>query len=324
MRGFTAIVGQSKVVQTLVTVLESGNIAHAYLFAGPRGTGKGTVADIFARALNCEAEVKPCDKCPSCKKALHQNHPDIIYVQPDGASIKIQQARQMQKMAYTKVYEGRRKVFIIDDAHKATIQASNSLLKLLEEPPENVVFILLSDNCAAIPATVLSRCQRVNFSQMDKKEIGRLLVTQGFTREKAQLAAAVSGGSFGEALKIVNDESLGLVREQAVNFLQAAFSRDYFRVYKLIDVIDKEKTDIAQLLRQILLLLKDIYIRKLGGPEELIVNIDILAALQAVNINQDKLNEGLDLVEKAVEYQRRQANTKLLLDTIGVGLAKLA
>jgi len=323
MQGFSEVRGQSGAVEVLKSTLESGRIAHAYLFSGPRGVGKGLTARCFARGLNCEAEsARPCNRCLPCQKALNGNHPDIMYLQPDGNSLKIEQVRRLQKGVFNRAFEGKYKVFVLEDAHKATIQAANSLLKVLEEPPEGCVFILITENAQALPATVLSRCQRVNFAPLDKEVMRELLFTQGYSPEEAEVAINLAQGSMGQALELMGNPKLSLARQSALDFIEGAFAKNYFRRYKVIESLDKEKIDSQLFVDQLISLLRDLFLLNSGAGEK-IANADLTYTLQAVSVTRDMVKTALAQVLEAGEFQRKQANTKLLFDVLGNRLARL-
>ncbi|MDA8442507.1 MAG: DNA polymerase III subunit delta' [Peptococcaceae bacterium] len=319
MSDFSRVVGQTAAVKVLRHVLNTGKAAHAYLFTGPSGVGKRLTAAIFAQGLNCENKLnKPCGVCLSCQKSLHDNHPDVVKLKPMGQSFRIEQVRQLQKLAHTKVYEGEYKVFILEDMHKATLQASNSLLKILEEPPGNAVFILITENPQAIPATVLSRCQKINFAPLASATIQTVLERHGYSGERVPLAANLAFGSLGHALEIVEDEQLFKARNYAFQYLQGALSKDYFRIYKAIESYEKDKLDMGQFLEQLLFLLRDAFRRDIGVLEQ------EAELAQALNLSQSSLQQALQFVLVADEWKRKQANNKLILDVLGLRLANLA
>ncbi len=175
---FIDIIGQEHVVQTLQGALSSTNVGHAYLFTGPRGTGKTTMARLFAKALNCmnRIDTEPCNKCDNCVAITHGNSLDLIEI--DAASNRgIDEIRGIRESAQVSSSGGRYKIFIIDEVHMLTTAAFNALLKILEEPPANVVFVLATTEVHKVLDTILSRVQRFDFRLLTQKQIVDTLQT---------------------------------------------------------------------------------------------------------------------------------------------------
>ncbi|HHI67957.1 MAG TPA: DNA polymerase III subunit gamma/tau, partial [Planctomycetes bacterium] len=199
---FEEVVGQEGVTGTLVQGLKSGRIAHAWLFAGPRGVGKTTTARILARALNCEKgpTPQPCGVCPVCKDFLAGRDPDVEEI--DGASNRrIENVRELRERVSYMPLRGSYKVFIIDEVHMLTREAFNALLKTLEEPPPHVVFILATTEPHKVPETIRSRCQVLTFHRIGPKEIAARLGQICEAEKKkipaevlSEIAASVRGG----------------------------------------------------------------------------------------------------------------------------------
>lgn len=172
---FDEVVGQKPIIQTLKNAIVQNRIAHAYLFCGPRGTGKTSIAKIFAKMLNCEDESnKPCGKCTNCKMVQNGSHPDIIEI--DAASNNgVDEVRNLiDKVKYAPM-QGKYKVYIIDEVHMMTTGAFNALLKTIEEPPAHVVFILATTEPNKVIPTIISRCQRFDFNKVSQKDIEKRL-----------------------------------------------------------------------------------------------------------------------------------------------------
>lgn len=205
---FKDVVGQEHVTKTLQNAISTGRIAHAYLFSGPRGVGKTTVARILAKAVNCMKGIspEPCEECNTCREITAGRSIDVIEI--DAASNRgIDEIRELRESVKFAPVSGRYKVYIIDEAHMLTIEAFNALLKTLEEPPEHVIFILATTEPYKIPATILSRCQRFDFRRLNRSEIvGRL-------REMAK------SDSFS-----IDDDSLFLIAESADGSMRDALS----------------------------------------------------------------------------------------------------
>lgn len=164
---FNDVPDQNRVKKILQGAIKNNRVANAYLFIGQDSTFVNFVAKTFAQALNCEGEVADsCGECLSCRKITKEVHPDIIMIYPNGENIKIERIRELRSIARYGPVEGKWKVAILKDADKMTIEAANSFLKVLEEPPSHVVFILVTSKEEAIPKTIISRCQRIIFGEM--------------------------------------------------------------------------------------------------------------------------------------------------------------
>lgn len=192
---FEQIIGQERAKALLKSALSSKRVAHAYLFAGPSGSGRREMAQAFAQALFCErGGTDSCGECLECRKVLHGNHPDLHVIAPDGATVKIDQIRTLQReLSYRSVQAGY-KIYIIESAETMTVQASNSLLKFLEEPPSPVVAILLAPSAQAVLPTILSRSQLIAFASGDREALETVLVKEGKPPLLARAAVNLASG----------------------------------------------------------------------------------------------------------------------------------
>ncbi|MGG4398439.1 DNA polymerase III subunit delta' [Paenibacillus thiaminolyticus] len=192
---FQQIIGQERAKTLLQNGLRSGKVSHAYLFSGPKGTGRLQTAITFTKALFCEnATDDACGECLSCRKIEHGNHPDVHVISPEGQSIKIDQVRELQReFAYRTQAEGR-KVYIMEQAETMTVQAANSLLKFLEEPMSPIVAILITDNGQAMLPTIQSRSQWVPFTPPDPQIIYNALIEEGCSALLARAAVHLVNG----------------------------------------------------------------------------------------------------------------------------------
>ena len=178
--------------------------AHAYLFTGPRGTGKKSVAMLLAQTALCKAGDPPCGVCGPCKRVLAGSHPDVHMLEPEHGKrdISVGVMRDMLEQVEIRSFEGGLKFFIIPEADRMNPQAQNALLKTLEEPPEGVVFILVTDKPSTLLPTVVSRCRMVRFHPLTTEACAKRLRELGFSAEKADVFAKLSEGCVGQALEM--------------------------------------------------------------------------------------------------------------------------
>ena len=202
--------GHDETIGRLRGVIDRSRPAHAYLFFGPRGVGKAKTALAFAAALNCTQGVVACGVCESCRAIQNHTHPDVHFIEPDGAhEILIAQVRELIHAVNMKKSPGNYKVAIIDDAHLLRQEAANALLKTLEEPHEGIIFVLVATSVARMLATIASRCQRVVFGALAPATVRAILVDDhGIDPATAGLAARLAHGMVGEAIELASSELL--------------------------------------------------------------------------------------------------------------------
>lgn len=210
MHGLETLVDQQRPIRILTTFLKEGTLPHALLFTGIKGVGKESAALGFAMALNCEAKqpteregAGPCGICPSCRKIESGNHPDIIHIKPTGSLIRIARIRELCRTLALKPYEARMRVVIVSDARALNPEAGNAFLKVLEEPPDRTVLILITEQTSDLLPTIVSRCHRIQFRPISQKNLEGLLTEKTeITAQEAQALAGMANGSFSRALEM--------------------------------------------------------------------------------------------------------------------------
>ena len=280
---FEDVAGQEHIITTLRHAVEEDRIAHAYLFCGPRGTGKTTIAKLLAKAINCTGEVKPCDECENCKEITLGNHPDVIEI--DAASNNgVDEVRNLiEKVKYAPT-QGKYKVYIIDEVHMMSTGAFNALLKTLEEPPAHVLFILATTEPHKILPTIISRCQRFDFTKLSQEDMihrmKEVIEQENYQcdDDALQMIAKLADGGMRDALSILeqclayNDQHLtvqdvnhiyGIVSlEKKIDFLKILLSKDMQKALSLLDEMKVNGIDIKRLTLDLVDILKDIVIYK--------------------------------------------------------------
>jgi DNA polymerase-3 subunit delta' len=245
---FHEIIGHKEIIKALSSSLTSGKVGHAYLFVGPEGVGKKTLARAFARRLFCrEPDLSPDCECRQCRKLRENVHPDLIKVVPSGGStVKIEQLRELQRQAYLSPVEGRYKIFFFPETEKLTDAAANSFLKILEETPPGVVFLFIAVRADYILPTIRSRCQVYNLFPVPAPEIAVWLEKRGIPAAEAERRAVDSHGSPGLALRETVEASV-----ENVPGLTEVLGRDLIHLLKLANELDgKDRRQSLAMLRQ--------------------------------------------------------------------------
>ena len=339
---FEDVRGQQHIVKTLKNQLNNGRIGHAYLFCGTRGTGKTTVAKIFARAVNCEHPVdgSPCNECETCRQILSGNSVNVIEI--DAASNNgVDNIREIREEVKYRPTEGKYRVYIIDEVHMLSTGAFNALLKTLEEPPEYVIFILATTEVQRIPITVLSRCQRYDFKRLTLQElidqVSDLLKAEGVEAEEAAIRyiAQKADGSSRDALSLLEEcisfnfgevltyekvlDVLGAVDQTVFSeLLKAVLSYDMQKMVQLIDDMLYSGRDLNQFVLDFTWYIRNLLLIQTENPGEEVLGVSRenlqLMQQEAVLMDIDQAMRYIRILSELSNALRTSPSRRVLLE----------
>ena len=339
---FADVVGQNHIVKTLLNQINSNHISHAYLFCGTRGTGKTSIAKIFAMSINClnNKDGEPCMECESCKNVLNKQDPNIIEI--DAASNNgVDNIREIRDEVKYPPINGKYKIYIIDEVHMLSAGAFNALLKTLEEPPSHVIFILATTDPQKIPATIHSRCQRFDFKRILPQEmfaaIKKYMDNENIkiTDEAINYIIRMSDGAMRDALSILDQcisfyfgeeitlqkvtEIIGTVDDKiCCDFVNLLCEKETEKVLNMINKIVMDGKDINQFLSTLILFLRDVVIYKgTGDLDSWVERQDIFRNLNLTFANGIKLLEDFSRLQNGLKYA---INPKVLFEILCIKL----
>ncbi|MEG0025634.1 MAG: DNA polymerase III subunit gamma/tau [Bacilli bacterium] len=332
---FDQVVGQNIIIQTLKNAINSNKLSHAYLFSGPRGTGKTSVAKILAKTINCESLFKsiPCNKCVNCTQYNNKQMIDIIEI--DAASNNgVEEIRELKSKVSLVPNTGKYKIYIIDEVHMLTVGAFNALLKTLEEPPQHIVFVLATTEPQKIPATIVSRCQRFDFKKISDcfilkylKEIAikeNINITEDALKEIARLSAGGMRDAIGmlDQISSFSEHQITLTEVHEVNgtldqkeikkIIESLIIGDITKLLKMVDKYNDDGKNLSKLIEEIILFLKNILLSKKAPVyfKQEYLNVD----LYNVDINEEYLIKCIEIFNESLYKIKTSNNQKLILE----------
>jgi DNA polymerase-3 subunit delta' len=310
---YSNIKGQDQAIKFLQTAMRNGKLSHAYIFAGPSGCGQSLLARNFAKALNCGANIDsaPCDNCISCNKIDKDIHPDIKWIKKDERSrqIKIEEIRGLESQIILKPYEGKYKVFILVEAELMNIEAANSFLKTLEEPPQNSILILIVERPKDLLPTIASRCQVIRLRPLEADTLKTILVNDhGISEKKAEFLSRVSEGRLDRAISYDRD-----ILEWKNSALEELSDDECAEDYTAAD-----RDELSKKLNILVSWYRDLLVFKATQNEGLLINIDRVDDIkeEAIFYDMDRLMRIFEGAVSAKENIESNVNPKLALSAL--------
>lgn len=314
---------QPKVIKMLMNSYKKNRLSHAYLFEGEKGTKKKEIALEFAKLLYCEDTGNVCDQCINCLRIEHNNHPNVILIEPENNTIKKEQVLYLQREYSKTNLEPGPKVYMIVDIDKMSINAANSILKFIEEPQEETYTILITDNIHQILPTIISRCQVINFQPIPKKEIIKYLTQHDIDSYIASICAHLTN-DLEEALKIANDENINhiidLVKTMGQTILNKKEDLIVIAENSQID-LSKNKKSLAYFLDILLMYMRDIKNVDNNNDDHVIFIHELPFIKNHINLlTSEKIIYNINEILKSKISLEYNANTVLLIDHLLINL----
>ncbi|PLX90710.1 MAG: DNA polymerase III subunit delta' [Desulfuromonas sp.] len=322
---FASIIGHDRQKEILRRALRNRRLAHAYLFEGPEGIGKRLMALALARALVCHSG-EGCGDCPSCRKIDHNTHPDLHQLNADGATIKIDRVRQIQKDLSLRPLESEYKICLIDGAEWLNPAAANALLKTLEEPQGKTLMILLTAHPETLLDTIRSRCQRLPFRRLPQQRLAEILESRLELDEvQARVLAALSEGSFKKALG--GNRTLYLERRrELIKSLVALSAGSIFPLLDLAQELANDKEQLPEILEIYQAFFRDLLLLLHGRSENDLINLDIREILyrQVRRESVGGLLKKLEALSEGRWHLTRNVNRQLAMEVMLMRISSAA
>ena len=317
MSRFVDIVGQEQLKEHLENALTTNKVSHAYIINGERSAGKEFIAKTFAMALQCENRqgIEPCQECHSCRQALSGNHPDIIFITHEKPNtISVDDIRsQINVDVAIKPYSSPRKIYIMNEGEKMTVQAQNALLKTLEEPPEYAVILILTTNANSLLPTILSRCVVLNMKPVRDEQIKRFLMeSMEVPSYKADICTAFARGNVGKARMLAKSEEFDKVKDEAITLLKYIGEMEINEIVAAIKKINEYKFDVNDYLDILSIWYRDVLMFKATHDAN---NLIFREEIQYIRKVADKSTyEGIEEIIDALEKSKQRLTANVNFD----------
>lgn len=312
------VAGHKEQMRMIKRAFDSQRFAHAYIVYGPDGVGKSVLALYMASLVLCKEDgAKPCGKCEACRKILSGFHPDVVVSEPIKKGMGVDEIRELIDEIRLRPYEGDYKVIIIKDAQNMTPQAQNAFLKTLEEPDNGSFIIMLTSSLETILETIRSRCQIIRLGRIPEYEIKKYLIDNNVEQKKAELAAALSDGIIGNAMRMLDEDYMHL-REETVEKACSIIKGNALDAFTMYEWFSKNKSSIDDILDNMISWYRDLIMLKSTSDRRHIINRDYYELLveESQILSYNRLNVIIKVIMDTKEKLRQNVNYELAIEVM--------
>lgn len=320
---FKRIIGHDRIIAMLQKGVEGDMLPNAYIFSGLEGVGKMLTALELAKAIQCVESAKDgCGECPSCLKIASGNHPDLLIIDKGDEKIKVEDIRECRTWLSYKPY-GKKRVVIINQAETITPQGGNAFLKTLEEPPENTLIILVTTNLHSLLPTIVSRCRMVRFNRLSYSDVENIAVKEyNLAKPEAAAIASLSNGSINPAAFAIGRDEIAMGRDLSLTLLKESLAGNLEYILTATTPLLSDRGKLSVCLDLMSNIVRDIALIVSGESEKIISNRDIIDSLSEMSgrVSLKWAVTAFDMVKEAKQALNRNANTRLLLEELLIGI----
>ncbi len=313
------VAGQEEQMKMIKRAFEYKRFSHAYILYGPDGVGKSVFAHYMSSLVLCQGTTlnKPCGSCEACRKIINNIHPDVMVSEPIKKGMGVDEIRELIDEIHLKPYEGSCKVIIIKDTQNMTISAQNAFLKTLEEPDEGSFIIMLTSSLETILQTIRSRSQIIRLGRIPEEEVKRYLIDNGIDEKKAELAAALSDGIIGNALRMLHEGYMQL-RKETIECACSIIKGNALDAFTMYEWFSKNKRSIDDILDTMISWYRDLIMLKSASDRRHIINRDYYELLveESQILSYNRLNVIINMIMDTKEKLRQNVNYELAIEVM--------
>lgn len=322
LMSFKSILGHEKEKAYFKQLIKSQKLPHAIMLEGKEGVGKKSLGHQLASSILCDTQSgDACGTCRHCLKMSHDNHPDFLFIEPDGSQIKNAQIEAFQEFVNIKPYDGVYKVVVINQADKMNASSQNRILKTLEEPPAHVIIIMLTTNSEALLPTVLSRCQVIKLNGLHQ-DLVIAYIRENHSTDDAEVIAKLANGSIGRAKEYITSDSFKGIQEHTTLILNAVHAKEKSKLLEELSYFTDEKENIQKILDYMILWYRDILLFKQAKAKHLLIHSNALDFIKklARNLSLKKIIDNIEVIETTKKKLRQHGHFDLTMEVMLIKL----